>query len=223
MAAQHGPGDECSMFLELPQVDEPLSVSDASDADELDQGIEGVSSQVNDATVLAAIERNLGYVPTNLVRVAAMSGDEPSVLLLYPLRNCMQDYKKHHRKLAEPFPTIYWLASQELSERISILEASGVVSLLTDRLIANPAHVETMRRMHADYAAERYAMLTDADRRLVEQKQWTRALQVVGIAGMRNPASVKCLHAHYAHYLATRNNLVGEWVHAILQDQSQRE
>ncbi|KAF0694963.1 Aste57867_14186 [Aphanomyces stellatus] len=190
--------------------------------DDISDIIEGIPCEVTDPAILAAIERNLGYIPTNLIRVAAMYETrethemEPGVLLLYPLRNCMDDYKKHHRKMAEPFPTIYWLASHELSERISVLEAAGLVTQFTDRLAASATHVQTMTRMHADYSTERMALLTPADRALVVRKRWIRALEAVGIAGIRNPASVKCLHTQYAHYLATKNNLVGEWIHAAL-------
>ncbi len=74
-----------------------------------------------------------------------------------------------------------------------------------------------MTEMHAAYASERWNMLTPKDKLVVEKKHWVRALRDVGIAGIRNPASVKCLHTHYAHYLATGQNLVGQWVHEALK------
>lgn len=42
----------------------------------------------------------------------------------------------------------------------------------------------------------------------------------VGIAGIRNFASVKCLHCHYAHYLARpeHKNIIGQWVHEMLME-----
>ena len=39
---------------------------------------------------------------------------------------------------------------------------------------------------------------------------------------LRDRARVKCLHAHYAHFLATRANPVGEWVHERLPEAIQR-
>lgn len=46
----------------------------------------------------------------------------------------------------------------------------------------------------------------------------TSALQDVGIAGIRDFTSVKCLHCHYAHFLARpeHNNLIGKWTHEQL-------
>lgn len=73
-----------------------------------------------------------------------------------------------------------------------------------------------MQESHESYARERWEMLTPSDRELVERNGWTRALRDVGVAGIRNFAAVKCLHTHYAHFLATGENLIGEWVHELL-------
>jgi len=73
-----------------------------------------------------------------------------------------------------------------------------------------------MAECHEAYARERWEMLTPHDRELVARRKWDRALRDVGVAGIRNFASVKCLHTHYAHFLATRDNLIGEWVHELL-------
>ena len=47
------------------------------------------------------------------------------------------------------------------------------------------------------------------------------ALTGVGIAGIKNPDSVKCLHTHYAHYLSRPEdgNLIGLWVHELYTEQ----
>jgi hypothetical protein len=46
-----------------------------------------------------------------------------------------------------------------------------------------------------------------------------RSLRDTGVAGMRDFTAVKCLHCHYAHYLARpqHGNVIGEWVHELLQ------
>jgi hypothetical protein len=43
-------------------------------------------------------------------------------------------------------------------------------------------------------------------------------LKDVGIAGMHNFEAVKCLHCHYAHFLARpeHRNIIGKWVHELL-------
>ena len=51
---------------------------------------------------------------------------------------------------------------------------------------------------------------------------WTAALRDSGIGGsggvpdIASGGGVKCLHLHYATYLATRDSLLGEWTHAAL-------
>lgn len=77
-----------------------------------------------------------------------------------------------------------------------------------------------MAGCHQRYAASRWELLTDRDRELVEAKGWVRPLKDVGIAGIRNFASVKCLHTHYAHYLATKDNLIGQWVQELLDQEA---
>ncbi len=52
---------------------------------------------------------------------------------------------------------------------------------------------------------------------MVNEKGWSEALGILrGVAGQKNFSSVKCLHAHYAHWLATNNDIVGEWVHELV-------
>ncbi len=55
------------------------------------------------------------------------------------------------------------------------------------------------------------------EEQLVTEKGWTEALNVSrGVAGQKNFSCIKCLHAHYAHWLATKNDIVGEWVHELV-------
>ena len=109
----------------------------------------GLSCEASPAEV-ALVRQDLGFVPTNLVRVSAFvdrdgctsrSGDSkdhlPAVLLLYPLRNAESAYKKKQRALVEPFPTIYWLSSPELKARVSALEDQQFVLTLQHRLDTN--------------------------------------------------------------------------------------
>ena len=43
-------------------------------------------------------------------------------------------------------------------------------------------------------------------------------LEKCGVGGLRVPEQVKCLHLHYAHFLATGDNLVGEWCQNALDE-----
>ena len=72
------------------------------------------------------------------------------------------------------------------------------------------------------YAAERWALLTETDRHFAVSRGWTQRLRDDGVSGMRDNgggASVKCLHTHYAHFLARgrKGSMIGGWVDDILK------
>ncbi|KAE9109759.1 hypothetical protein PF010_g11418 [Phytophthora fragariae] len=198
---------------------------------------EGVPCEAPAADV-AQVREELGYVPNNLVRVAAfVAGDgsgrtsraresaeqRPATLLLYPLRSAEDAYKKKQRAKVEPFPTIYWLSSTELKARVSALEDQQLVLALQRRLDADDPAKQKMKQSHREYAEQRWLMMTPRDLELVKGRRWEFFLRDVGIAGIREYTNVKCLHTHYAHYLATGNNLVGEWVQELLDSAAATE
>lgn len=52
---------------------------------------------------------------------------------------------------------------------------------------------------------------------VVKTRGWETSLGLgVGIAGSRKPATIKCLHTHFAHFLANGQNVVGKWVQDAL-------
>lgn len=86
-----------------------------------------------------------------------------------------------------PFPTRYWLSCRALGEAVSRLEAAGGVKRL---------EAETDLREALLAANARHAELHDGR----------------NVGGVRDPATVKCLHAHLAFGLATGGNPVTEWI-----------
>lgn len=96
-----------------------------------------------------------------------------------------------------PMPTRYWLVGPLLSKAVSRLETAGGVRQ-AEREVDGAALV----RAHARYAAERDAVIPPA---------WDRPHPSGGVGGTRQ--GVKCLHAHYAWFLAGGDDPVGAWVH----------
>jgi hypothetical protein len=96
-----------------------------------------------------------------------------------------------------PFPTMFWLSCPLAARAIGGLESSGVMRELTDAIAGDP-------ELAADHAAahERYVAARDQLGPPVPGDP--------SAGGM--PDRVKCLHALYAHHLATRDNPVGAWV-----------
>lgn len=96
-----------------------------------------------------------------------------------------------------PFPTTFWLACPLAVKQVARLEGSGVMETLTDRLGRDPELAAAYQHAH-----ERYVALRDQLGPPVPDNP--------SAGGM--PSRVKCLHALYAHYLATGDNPVGAWV-----------
>jgi hypothetical protein len=101
-----------------------------------------------------------------------------------------------------PMPTRYWLVDPDLVTAVSRLESCGGV-----RAAEAAVDAGGLARAHAEYAAERDAALP-ADHEGPRPHG--------GVAGTAR--GVKCLHAHYAWYLAGGDDPVGRWVAAQLAE-----
>ncbi|MEO1237102.1 MAG: DUF501 domain-containing protein [Planctomycetota bacterium] len=121
-----------------------------------------------------------------------MAGYEP----VYPLRFADDD-------TAQPFPTIYWLTDPDLDRRLANLERLGHIARLQQQLADDPALRAAIHADHAAYRDARWAMLTPEHRALVERSPSLLRTFRGGVAGTADFDHIKCLHAHYAHHLAT--------------------
>lgn len=97
---------------------------------------------------------------------------------------------------ATPMPTLYWLVGEQEREAVSRLEAAGGVK--EAEAAVDP---DALAAAHERYAAERDALLPAGHR---------GPRPSGGVGGTRR--GVKCLHAHYAWFLAGGDDPVGRWV-----------
>ena len=135
----------------------------------------------------------LGREPKGRFRVVRRdAGGAPTVIRNEPL---LDD--------GTPMPTLYWLVGREERRAVDHLEAAGGVRRAQGQL--DP---EEIRAAHLRYAAERDAALPAG---------WSGARPAGGVGGTRE--GVKCLHAHYAWYLAGGDDPVGRWVSRQLSPQ----
>ncbi len=95
-----------------------------------------------------------------------------------------------------PMPTRYWLVDERLRRMVGRLESEGGV-----RAAEAAVDPGDLAAAHARYAAERDAAVPD---------RHTGPAPSAGVGGTRR--GVKCLHAHYAWYLAGGDDPVGRWV-----------
>ena len=95
-----------------------------------------------------------------------------------------------------PMPTRYWLVGREATRAVGRLEAAGGV-----RAAEAAVPPDAVADAHRRYAAERNAALPE---------HHAGPRPTGGVGGTRQ--GVKCLHAHYAWFLAGGDDPVGRWV-----------
>jgi hypothetical protein len=99
-----------------------------------------------------------------------------------------------------PMPTRYWLIGSKETYAVAVLEADGGV-----RRAEREIDVDLIAAAHQRHQAAREARIP-AD--------YEGPIPTGGIGGTRR--GVKCLHAHYACFLAGEDDPVGRWVHREL-------
>jgi hypothetical protein len=144
--------------------------------------------------------------------VAAQLGREPRafrrVVVRCPFGRPAVTEQAPYTPEGEPFPTTYWLTCRHLVGAVSRLEAAGGVERWSAAVEANDSLHSDLERASEEQRAIRRGLVDD------ELPDGGAALEL-GIGGSRNPAALKCLHAHVAFALARPGYRVGE---AILED-----
>lgn len=153
------------------------------------------------ATETIELAKQIGRSPRGDVTVAVRcSAGHPCVITTYPLQ------REGDRLI--PFPTLYWLTCPSLRAAVSRIERGGAIAELRREIAADADFAEMVRRDHAEYAALRWAMLTDDDRTAATRDpSMHRRLRTIGIGGAADHTAVKCLHMHVAHALAASNTI----------------
>jgi uncharacterized protein len=100
-----------------------------------------------------------------------------------------------------PMPTRYWLLpSAKANDAIGRIESTGGV-----RRAEIEVSPEAIEAVHEAYAIERDSALPH---------DWMGPRPTGGVGGTRK--GLKCLHAHYANFLAGNDDPVGAWVYVQL-------
>ena len=135
---------------------------------------------------VATVARLLGRSPRGRFEVVVRdAGGGPVVIRNEPL---LTD--------GTPMPTRYWLVGADLCDSVARLESAGGV-----RQAEAAVDPDVLAAAHRRYAAERDAALPPGH---------AGPRPTGGVGGTRR--GVKCLHAHYAWYLAGGDDPVGRWV-----------
>ena len=157
---------------------------------------------------LEVVGRQLGRPARGVVAIARHCPyGYPQVTVNHPLHREGEAF--------EVFPTLFWLTCPFLVEEVARLESAGWVKRLEARLAEDPELAARYGRAHEGYRRERLALLSPAEREFLRARGAHGAVET-GVAGLRNPRRVKCLHAQLAHFLARGDNPVGALVAQLL-------
>lgn len=191
------------------------------------------------------VKAQLGYLPTNFLSVSAWksNGLEPIAIKTYPLnggaRRRQSKAQVPGQALNAPFPTLYWLTCPEISKAIADLERQGYIRQYESTLRKCEELASRLVECHKQYANDRWDSLTVEDQALLAQDspsvfRMKTMMKESGISGTNftitedgdgmSIASIKCLHAHYAHFRSTLEadrllNPVGEMIHSTLKNE----
>lgn len=148
------------------------------------------------AADLAAVEEQLGRAPRGIVEIAyRCPAGHPGVVKTLPrLPN------------GTPFPTVYYLTCRGAVSACSTLEASGLMTELSQRLVDDGELAAKYRTAHEAYLADREA-LGHVD-------------EIDGVSAGGMPTRVKCLHVLVGHALAAGPgvNPIGDLALALMGD-----
>jgi hypothetical protein len=150
----------------------------------------------------AAYARRVVASPADVERVTQLLGREPRAEFDVVVRSESGEPAviRNAPLLADgtPMPTRYWLVAPDLVRAVSRLEAAGGV-----RAANAEVSQDALAAAHTEYANERTRALPDG---------WSGPAPFGGVGGTR--VGVKCLHAHYAWFLAGGEDPIGRWVEA---------
>jgi hypothetical protein len=140
----------------------------------------------------AAVASLLGREPRSAFDVVVRHDDGSPVVIRNP--PILDD--------GTPMATRYWLVGEPERRLVSMLESDGGV-----REANEVVDVDALAAAHERYRAERDGAVPD---------DATGPRPAGGVGGTRT--GVKCLHAHYAWFLAGGDDPVGRWVDEKLKE-----
>ena len=141
---------------------------------------------------LVFVTESLGRKPEGLFTVVVRDElDNPRVIRNDPLL-----------ANGRPMPTLYWLVDPLIRSKIGTLESQGGVKRAEKECDSN-----SIKEAHKRYSKERDLRVPDS---------YTGPKPSGGVGGTRK--GVKCLHAHYAWFLAGGTDPVRAWVDKALKE-----
>lgn len=150
------------------------------------------------AEQLEIITRQLGRKPRGIAAIAHATETGVPVVL-----------QMHSLVANKPFPTLYWLCSQDLDKALARIESSGWIKEMEAELQQDGILRQRYHQQHADYVARRWQLMTAENKAKIESQGFVDLFNTLGIGGIAQWDKVRCLHMQYAHHLVA-DNLIGQ-------------
>mmetsp|Transcript_932 Transcript_932/g.1304 ORF Transcript_932/g.1304 Transcript_932/m.1304 type:complete len:238 (-) Transcript_932:121-834(-) len=152
------------------------------------------------------VQKLLGRPPMGLWTVQSYCpSGHPKVLRVHPLM-----VRKKGEEVT-PFPTLFWLTCAHYRSCISRLECEGYILTINKLLEEDKKMADQYLKDQESYRTMRLESLSEEERRLLNPSMMRRFTEGY-IGGSANPRRIRCLHENFAHFLATGNNVVGEYI-----------
>ena len=136
----------------------------------------------------------------------------PRIILLHPGVDRNGNEAFNH----EAISNLFWLTCPYLNEKIHDLENRGYIEKIAAFINSDQELSSLMNSSQAKF----YYLRKEVYRRYFGTAVPGDRLQLfqAGIAGARDHASIKCLHAHFCHYRVCAENVTGLIVHRLLDN-----
>ena len=162
------------------------------------------------------VQVQLGRKPRGFLQVASRCpAGRPETIVTCPIVPARPGLNRPF----EPFPTVFWLTCPGAIRAVSGLESEGWIAKLEACLARDPQLQKEYEEAARSYAAFRRTLLTEDQLKWIKtfHPSWYDIICESGIGGIpQGNKGLKCLHAHYAHYLATGINPVGRFTRGLL-------
>ncbi len=149
----------------------------------------------------------LGRRPRNLIEVKKRCfNNYPQVIVTHPILE-----KETELSI---FPTTFWLTCPKLKYMIDKLENQGLIDKFQQKMVNDKKFAEQIKKAHQEYANYRLKLIDNNKLEEIKEKYdgQYQVLKKSGVGGILEFSGIKCLHTHYADYLAREENPIGKLV-----------
>jgi uncharacterized protein len=110
-----------------------------------------------------------------------------------------------------PFPTFLWLTSPEIGKQVNTIESLGTIKKWEREIKADSLFAEAVFKSHQRYSERRKSFLTLEEEHFLDKVfKDEKSFHKLGVGGVSDWQTIRCLHMHLADFLVYGDNAVGK-------------